>query len=117
MDDMFNYLDAEEGGEEDMIKHSLGEVIKLNDKIRGSPGGPEKTELAARGGLQAAMVLLYVYGLAHEEERNWWDCRSCREMVTTVEELVVEEELVEARVYRFGLIFVSARTNKRHHHF
>ncbi len=38
---MFDYLDAEEGGAEDMIKHALGEVIELNDKIRGSPDGPE----------------------------------------------------------------------------
>ena len=72
---MFDYLDAEEGGAEDMIKHALGEVIELNDKICGSPGGPEKIELAARAGLQAATVLLYVYGHAHEEERNWWDRR------------------------------------------
>ena len=57
---MFDYLDAEEGGAEDMIKHALGEVIELNDKICGSPGGPEKIELAARAGLQAATVLLYV---------------------------------------------------------
>ena len=72
---MFDYLDAEEGGAEDMIKHALGEVIELNDKICGSPGGPEKIELAARAGLQAATVLLYVYGHAHEEESNWWDRR------------------------------------------
>jgi hypothetical protein len=93
---MFDYLDAEEGGAEDMIKHALGEVIELNYKICGSPGGPEKIELAARAGLQAATVLLYVYGHAHEEERNCWDRRSCREMFTTVEELVEEGELVEA---------------------
>ena len=79
---MFDYLDAEEGGAEDMIKHALGKVIELNDKICCSPGGPEKTEFAARAGLQAATVLLYVYGHAHEEERNWWDRRSCREMFT-----------------------------------
>jgi hypothetical protein len=93
---MFDYLDAEEGGEEDMIKNALAEVIELNKKIRGSPDGSEKTELAARAGLQAATVLLYVYGHAHEEERAWWDRRSCREMFTTVEKLVEEEELVDA---------------------
>ncbi len=93
---MFDYLHAEEGEAEDMIKDALGEVIELNKKIRCSPDGPEKTELAALAGLQAVTVLLYVYGHAHEEERAWWDRRSCREMVTTVEELEEEEELVEA---------------------
>jgi hypothetical protein len=93
---MFDYLDAEEGGAENMIKNALAEVIELNKKICGSPDGPEKTELAARAGLQAATVLLYVYGHAHDQERDWWDRRSCREMITTVEKLVEEEELVEA---------------------
>ena len=93
---MFDYLDAEEGGAEDRIKNALAEVIELNKKIRGSPDGSEKTELAARAGLQAATVLLYVYGHAHDQERDWWDRRSCREMITTVEKLVEEEVLVEA---------------------
>ena len=93
---MFDYLDAEEGGAEDRIKNALAEVIELNKKIRGSPDGSEKTELAARAGLQGATVLLYVYGHAHDQERDWWDRRSCREMFTTVEKLVEEEVLVEA---------------------
>jgi hypothetical protein len=49
----------------------------------------------ARAGLQAATVLLHVYGRAHEEEHDGWARKSCREMVKMVEELVEEEELVQ----------------------
>ena len=42
---MFDYLDAEEGGAEDMIKHALGEVIELTTRFAARQVVPKRSSL------------------------------------------------------------------------
>ena len=88
---MFDYLDAEEGGEEDMIKNALAEVIELNKKIRGSQiflfssiTSPRASLIMSSSSPSSASNMAPIAADCHDARRQpWHTCTTHWDLDTT----------------------------------